>query len=89
MKKTKRDVALLTDFLQTKGETRSEIVQIPPAELNELLSEFILRVPTKEGQDYQPLSLRGMVTSFERHLQRKLHDWVTFNDSRIYDIHDL
>ena len=40
VKKTKREVALLTVFLQTKGETR-EIAEIPPVELNELLSEFI------------------------------------------------
>ena len=54
VKKTKRDVALSTEFLQTKGETQSEIAEIPPAELNELLSEFILSVRTKEGQDYEP-----------------------------------
>ena len=65
-KKRKRDVALLTEFLQTKGETRSEIAEIPPIELNELLSEFILSVRTKEGQDYEPSSLRGMVASFKR-----------------------
>ena len=53
--KTKRHVALLTEFLQTKGETLSEIAEIPPAELNiKLLSEFILSVLTKEGQDYEP-----------------------------------
>ena len=52
VKRTKRDVALLTEFLQTKRETRSEIAEIPPPELNELLSEFILSVRTKEVQDY-------------------------------------
>ena len=54
VKKTERDVALLTEFLQTKREPRSEIAEIPPTELNELLSEFILSVRTKEGQDYEP-----------------------------------
>ena len=68
VKKTKREVALLTVFLQTKGETR-EIAEIPPVELNELLSEFILSVRTKEGQEYEPSLLRGMVASFERHLK--------------------
>ena len=57
VKKTKRDVALFTEFLQTKGEARSEIAEIPPAELNELLSEFILSVRTKEGQDYEKASV--------------------------------
>lgn len=33
-----------------KGETRSETAEIPPAKLNELLSEFILIVRTKEGR---------------------------------------
>ena len=44
VKKTKRDVAFITEFLQTKGETRIEIAEIFPAELNEPLSEFISSV---------------------------------------------
>ena len=79
VKKTKREVALLTVFLQTKGETR-EIAEIPPVELNELLSEFILSVRTKEGQEYEPSSLRGMVASFERHLKRKSYPVSIIND---------
>ena len=35
VKKTKRDFALFTEFLQTKGEARSEIAEIPPVVLNE------------------------------------------------------
>ncbi|PFX15582.1 hypothetical protein AWC38_SpisGene20190, partial [Stylophora pistillata] len=57
VKKTKRDVALFTEFLRTKAEAQSEIAEIPPAELNELLSEFILRLGTKEGQDYEKASV--------------------------------
>ena len=34
-----RPVALLAEFHQIKGETRSEIVEITPAELGELLIE--------------------------------------------------
>ena len=62
--KTKRDVASLTAFLQTKGETRSEMAEIPPVELNELLREFILSIYTKEEQEYEPSSLRRMVARF-------------------------
>ena len=50
VKKTKQDVALLTELLQTKGE----IAEISPAELNELWSELILTIRTKEGEDYEP-----------------------------------
>ena len=57
---------------QTKGETRSETAEIPPAELNELLCEFVSSVRTKEGQNlHEPSSLRSMVASFERHIKRK------------------
>ena len=42
VEKAKPDVALWTENLQTKGETRSEIAEISPAERNELLSEFVL-----------------------------------------------
>ena len=38
VKKMKRDVASLTEFLQTRGETRSETAEISPVELNELLN---------------------------------------------------
>ena len=69
----------MTVFLQTKGETR-ETAEIPPVELNELLSEFILSVRTKEGQEYEPSSLRGMVASFERHLKRKSYPVIIIND---------
>ena len=69
----KKNVALLT------VSTR-EIAEIPPVYLNELLSEFILSVRTKEGQEYEPSSLRGMVASFERHLKRKSYPVSIIND---------
>ena len=48
--------------------------------MNEFLSEFILSVRTKEGQDYEPSSVRGMVASFERHLKRKSYPVSIIND---------
>jgi len=62
VKTTKRDLPFLTEFLQTKRETRSEIAEVPPAELNELLSEFILSVRTKEGLDFEPSSIRSLLS---------------------------
>ena len=35
-KPTLQDVAFFTEFLQAKGETRSETAEIPPTELNKL-----------------------------------------------------
>lgn len=41
--KTDRSVSLLTTFLQREEELRT-VEEIPPAQLNELLSEFVLTV---------------------------------------------
>ncbi|CAB4009561.1 zinc finger MYM-type 2-like [Paramuricea clavata] len=57
-------------FLGTKNETRS-IEDIPSAELNLYLSEFIIKVCTKQNKDYEPNSLCSMVASFKRCLKKK------------------
>ena len=67
--KTDRDVTLLKTFLQRKEELRN-VEEIPPAQLNELQSEFVLTVRTKDGNNYKPTSLRGMIASFERYHRR-------------------
>ena len=53
---TERDVRLLLRFLKTKDEDR-KIEDFPAVELNEFISEFIISVRTKDGNDYEPTSL--------------------------------
>ena len=50
--KTQRDVKLLTVFLLEKNEQK-KIEEIQPDELNRYVSEFIVSVKRKDGQDYQ------------------------------------
>ena len=69
-RKTEQNLSLLNQFLSSKNEKRS-IEDIPSAELNLYLSEFIIKVRTKQNKDYEPNSLRGMIASFERHLKKK------------------
>ena len=66
--KTRRDVSLLTEFLNSKNESR-RIKEIPPKELNEYISQFIIAVIRKGGEDFEPSSLRGLICSFNRHLK--------------------
>ena len=47
--KTDRDVSLLKLLLQRKVELRN-VEEIPPAQLNELLSEFVFTVRSKDGK---------------------------------------
>ena len=48
-------------------EPGNEVAQ----ELNEYLSEFILNVKRKDGEDYEPSSLRGLIASFNRHFKEQ------------------
>ena len=77
--KTERDVRLLERFLKTKDEDR-KIEDIPAAELNEFISEFVISVRTKDGNKYEPTSLRSLMASFERHLKKKGYSASIIND---------
>ena len=62
------DVKLLIEFLREKHEQRNP-EDIEAKELNEYLCEFILSVKRKDGKDFESSSLRGLFTSFNRHLK--------------------
>ena len=77
---TERDVRLLERFLKTKDEDR-KIEDIPAAELNEFISEFIISVRTNsDGNEYEPTSLRSLMASFERHLKKQGYSASIIND---------
>ena len=48
LSKTRRDVSLLTEFLNSENESR-RIEEIPPKELNEYISEFIVAFQFKRA----------------------------------------
>ena len=50
--KTGRDVSLLKPFLQRQVELRN-VEEIPSAQLNELMSEFVFTVRNKDGNEYE------------------------------------
>ena len=59
---------LLVEFLREKHkETKTE--DIEAKELNEYLCQFILNVKLKDGIDYEPSSLRDLLSSFVQHLK--------------------
>ena len=53
---------------------------IPAAELNEFISEFIISVRTKDGNEYETTSLRSLMASFERHLKKQGYSASIIND---------
>ena len=48
-----------------------EIENYEPAELNTLLEHFYAEVKNKQGEDYEPESLKVMMASLDRHLKNK------------------
>ena len=63
LKKKQRDVRLFQTLLGTRNELR-KFEEIPALELNEYICEFIISVRTKDRKDYEPSSLRSLLTSF-------------------------
>ncbi|KAL3855021.1 hypothetical protein ACJMK2_014252 [Sinanodonta woodiana] len=69
-KKTEGDLKLFMAFLQSQGEQRFPEL-IPPSDLNQHISHFILSVRKKGGDEFEPSSLRGMISSIDRYLRTK------------------
>ena len=59
---------LLIEFLREKQEQRNP-EDIEAKEWNEYLCELILSVKRKDAKDFEPSSLRGLFSSFNRHLK--------------------
>jgi hypothetical protein len=69
-KKSEGHIRLFTQFLMVKNYT-CEMNTISAIELNNLLCKYFVGVRQKNGEEYEPSYLRGMLGSFERHLKRK------------------
>ena len=59
------DLNVFRRFCSTVKETR-EIENIPPAELNALLSNFFVKAVKRDGDLYEPDTLSGIRNSLQR-----------------------
>ena len=57
-------------------EIANEIENYEPAELNSLLEQFYAEVKNKHGEDFEPESLKVIMTALDRHLKDK--DLIAF-----------
>ena len=71
---------LLETFLKNEKNDEREVQHIEPAELNKHLAEFIRSVRRKDGEDYEPSSLRCLVSSIERNLRENNYTKSIIND---------
>ena len=73
-------------FVNSKNESR-RIEEIPPKELNEYFSEFIVAVRRKDGEDFEPSSFkRGLICSFNRHLKACKYPCSVIEDSQFEQV---
>ena len=70
LSKTQRDASLLKFFLVSWHEPR-EIENIDAKDLDVLIANFLLQVRKKDGEQYEPSSLKSFVSSFDRYLRKK------------------
>ncbi|WAR26652.1 K1958-like protein [Mya arenaria] len=69
MKKTLSDVQKFERFLLNKGEKKA-IYQIEPDLLDQYVANYILSVRKADGAEYEPTSIRNIVSSLDRKLKR-------------------
>ena len=58
----------IAKYLHEVRKEDRELEEIPLQELNLFLSEFIIAARMKKAEQYEPSSLRGILTSFDRYL---------------------
>ena len=86
-KKTMYDLNIVLKFLHEVRKEERELEKISPEELNVYLSEFIIAARTKEEQ-YEPSSLRGILSSIDRYLTRRKYGRRLFIDPKFTRLRD-
>ena len=87
-KKTVPDLKLFNEFLNSEEEER-KIENIPAAELQHLAKKFVLGVRKKNGEEYEPSSLRGFLQSVDRYLRKKGCTFSLLNDKEFCEVQDI
>ncbi len=67
-RKTDSDLKIFSEYLLSKGERRN-MIYIPPDQLDKLICGFLLSVTKRNGGEYEPTTLRSMVSSMDRCLR--------------------
>ena len=87
-RKTFYDTKVFLDFLEVEGEQR-KIEEIPPNVLKNLAAKFVLSVRKKNGEEYEPSSLRAFLQSIDRHLRKNGYPASILNDKEFSEVQDI
>ena len=87
LRKTLGHVRLVQTYLVSQNEVR-DLHNIPPNELSPLLAKFIVSVKQKNGQEFQPSYMRGIIGSVERHMRRHNYGYSVLHDLQFSKMQD-
>ena len=77
--KTDASIRLLQQYLIRRGDNR-KVENIPPQELDDILSLFFVSVRKTNGTEYEPSSLKSFQSSFQRYLKENNYKYDIIND---------
>jgi hypothetical protein len=80
-RKTESDLRKWCQWSEEHGETR-ELKDIPPVELDRLLSHFFVTVRKNDGSLYEPDTLSSFQRSIDRHLTQQKKSFSTDDHQR-------
>ena len=87
-RKTIYDMKIVTRFMYGHNDLRP-IEKIPPSELCKLLCKFIINVKKGDGSDYEPGSIRGIISSVDRYLKSKFYGKAVLCDPEFSTVRDV
>ena len=82
------DLELFKEFL-TNEEERREIQEIPAAELQQFAINCVLGMRKKNGEQYKPSSLRGLLQSVDRFLRKNGSTFSLLNEKEFCELQDI
>ena len=84
-KETLYDMKVFKEYLDACNE-KKEIEDITPVELQEIIKKFVLAVRKKNGEEYEPSSLRAFIQSIDRHLRKNNYGFSMLNDKEFHEV---
>lgn len=78
IRKTRFDLELVKSYLRGTNEKRA-VHDIPPHELDPYLASFIASVKKKNGEDFEPGTLRGILGSVDRYFRKHNYGHAIFS----------
>ena len=87
-RKTQGDMKLFQSYLASQNEARLPLI-IPPSELSGYISGFLLSVRKKDGDEFEPVTLRSFFSSINRHLITNGYKFSIMTDIQFRQCRDI